>query len=584
MSDSATILRFDSFELDTAAGELRRNGDRIKLPPQPLRVLELLARHSGAVLSRADIRERIWCGDTFVDFEQGLNFCIRQIREALGDTADAPRFIETLPRRGYRFLLPVETPAPAEPKAITRLIVLPFRMLRPDPETDFLAFSLPDALTTSLSALKSVVVRSSLAASRFSEGAQDLKTIAREADVDLVVTGTLLSVGEEIRVTAQLTDAANGTLVWSHSTQTSISHLFRLQDELTEHVVKALSLPLTAREQRILRQDVPSSGKAYEYYLRGNQFSQDPKQWIEKRDLYLRCLDADPCYAPAWGRLGRIRHVMAKYLTTGAKEELEQAEAAFRQALDLNPDLAIAHKFYAQLEVDLGRAGDAVTRLVSRAQETADPEIFAGLVSPLRYSGLLEASVAAHSRAVELEPKIRTSVPHTWFLQGDYARVATMRIEDNPYIVALSMAEVGRKDEALPVLRAMEEKIKTRMRDFIMAARTKIEGDEVASVAAVGRLVASDFSDPEGLFYLTRHLARLNQADDALSLLERVVGGGFSCYPAMARDPWLEPVRKRPQFAKLLGKAEQQHRVAEKEFARLEGDRILGIGTRAARP
>src|SRR5499425_1340257 len=135
MSESATILRFDIFELDTAAGELRRRGDRVRLPPQPCRVLELLIRRGGEVVTRTDIRERIW-SDSFVDFEQGLNFCIRQIREALGDTADAPRFIETLPRRGYRFLLPVETPPPAAPKAVTRLIVLPFRMLRPDPETD----------------------------------------------------------------------------------------------------------------------------------------------------------------------------------------------------------------------------------------------------------------------------------------------------------------------------------------------------------------------------------------------------------------------------------------------------------------
>ena len=350
MSEPATILRFDVFELDTGSGELRKNGDRIKLPPQPFRVLEMLVRRSGEVVTRAEIRERIWCDDTFVDFEQGLNFCIRQIREAVGDTAVSPRFIETLPRRGYRFLLPLETSASVEPKPVTRLIILPFRMLRPDPETDFLAFSLPDALTTSLSALKSLVVRSSLAASRFSGGAHDLKTIAAEADVDLIVTGTLLSAGEEMRVTAQLTDAASGTLVWSHATQTSIGNVFRLQDELTERVVNALSLPLTAREQRILRQDVPSNPKAYEYYLRGNQFSHDAKQWGAARDLYLRCVEADPCYAPAWARLGRIHHVMAKYLTTGAKDGLARAEAAFRQALDLNPDLAIAHKFYAQLE------------------------------------------------------------------------------------------------------------------------------------------------------------------------------------------------------------------------------------------
>jgi DNA-binding winged helix-turn-helix (wHTH) protein/tetratricopeptide (TPR) repeat protein len=577
MSDPGTILRFDIFELDTGSGELRRNGDRIKLPPQPFRVLELLVRRSGEVLTRAEIRDRIWSDDTFVDFEQSMNFCIRQIREAVGDTADAPRFVETLPRRGYRFLLPVETLAPVEPKPFKRLIVLPFRMLRPDPEVDFLAFSLPDALTTSLSGLKSVVVRSSLAASRFSGTAQDLKTIASEADVDLILTGTLLSAGGEIRVSAQLTDAANGTLVCSHSTQTSIGNVFRLQDELTECVVDTLALPLTAHEQRILRQDVPSDAKAYEYYLRGNQFSHDSKQWGAARDLYLRCVEADPCYAPGWARLGRIHHVMAKYLTTGAKEGLAQAEAAFRQALDLNPDLAIAHKFYAQLEVDLGRANDAMARLVPRAQGAVDSELFAGLVSPLRYSGLLEASVAAHSRAMALEPKIRTSVPHTLFLQRDYARVASMRIEDNPYIVAVSLAEGGRKDEALPVLRTLEEKLKTRMRDFIMAARTMIEGDAAGSVAAVGRIVASEFSDPEGLFYLTRHLAHLNQADSALDLLERVVGGGFFCYPAMSSDPWLDSVRKKPRFAKLLGRAEQLHHAAAKEFTRLEGNRILGI-------
>src|SRR6185436_7582462 len=125
MSESPKVLRFDVFELDSASAELRRRGDRVKLPPQPFRVLELLVRHGGEVVTRADIRDRIW-SDSFVDFEQGLNFCIRQIREALGDTAEAPRFIETLPRRAYRFLPPVEARLAMEPKAIRSLIVLPF--------------------------------------------------------------------------------------------------------------------------------------------------------------------------------------------------------------------------------------------------------------------------------------------------------------------------------------------------------------------------------------------------------------------------------------------------------------------------
>ncbi|HKA00361.1 MAG TPA: winged helix-turn-helix domain-containing protein [Candidatus Solibacter sp.] len=578
MSDATTVLRFDVFELDTAAGELRRQGDRVKLPPQPFRVLELLVRHRGEVLTRNDIRDRIW-SDSFVDFEQGLNFCIRQIREALGDTADAPRFIETLPRRGYRFLLPVETPPAAAPKAMRSLIVLPFRMLRADPVTDFLAFSLPESLTTSLSGLKSIVVRSSLAASRYGAGTQDLQTVAAEAHVDLIVTGTLLSAGDEIRVTAQLTEAATGTLMCSHSTQTTIGSVFRLQDELTECLVDALSIQLTSREQRILRHDVPADPKAYEYYLRGNQFSHDSKQWATARDLYLRCVEADPCYAPAWARLGRIHHVMAKYLTTGAEEGLRQAESAFRQALDLNPDLAIAHKFYAQLEVDLGRAADAMARLLPRAHGAADPEIYAALISPLRYCGLFDASVAAYARAVALEPAIRTSVVHTWFLQRDYQRVAATRLEDNPYIVAIALNEVGRGSEAVPTLRTLEEKIKTRMRDFMIAARAMIEGDPASSVAAIDRIIHSTFGDPEALLYLTRHLVHLNEADAALGLFERVVCGGLFCYPAMSRDPWLNPLRANSRFAALLARAEQQHKAAASEFARLDGNRILGIGS-----
>src|SRR5262249_17494666 len=135
----------------------------------------------------------------------------------------------------------------------------------------------------------------------------------------------------------------------------------------------------------------------------------------------------------------------------------------------------------------------------------------------------------------------------------------------------------GRAKEALPVLRALEEKIQTRIRDLIIAARLMMEGDAAGSIAAVERVLDSGFSDPEALLYLTRHLAHLNQVDAALRLLERVVRGGHSCYPAMSGDPWLDPLRKKPEFARLLKKAEQQHRNAAAEFARLEGDRILRV-------
>jgi DNA-binding winged helix-turn-helix (wHTH) protein/tetratricopeptide (TPR) repeat protein len=576
MSDRA-ILRFGTFELRTAPPELRLNEDLVKLPPQPLKVLELLAHRSGQVVTRQEIRDHVWCGDTFVDFEQGLNFCIRQIREALGDHADAPRFIETLPRRGYRFLMPVTEGTASQPAKLIRLIVLPFRMLRPDPDTDFLAFSLPDALTLSLSGLTSLVVRSSMAAARFGGTAEavDPKAIAAEADVDVIVSGALLRAGDQVRVTSQLTDALTGTLLWSDTAQAAVGDLFQVQDELARRIVASLKLPLTNQDQRLMRRDVPASANAYEFYLRGNQLSHDSKQWAVARDLYLRSVGEDPRYAPAWARLGRIHHVMAKYLPTGAAEGLDLAEQAFRTALELNPDLPLTHKLYAQLEVERGQARDAMARLIERAQ-TPDPELLAGLVTTCRYCGLLDASVAAHERAVGLEPKIRTSIAHTWAFQGAHDRIVTLKPAEFPYLVPLSMAERGHGAEALAALREIEPKIPTRVRDLVTAARLLLEGKNAESIGAVHHFVA-EFRDPEALYYSARHLAHLNEIDAAVDLFERVVAGGCLCYPTFARDPWLRSLRKRPAFTRALRQAEAEYLKALSVFRERGGEKLLGI-------
>jgi tetratricopeptide (TPR) repeat protein len=267
---------------------------------------------------------------------------------------------------------------------------------------------------------------------------------------------------------------------------------------------------------------------------------------------------------------------MAKYADNGVRNGFDQAEAAFRRALELNPDLPTAHKLYAQLEADLGRARDAMKRLLERAK-SADPELLAGLVSTCRYCGLLDASVAAHTRAVALEPRIRTSVPHTWFVQADHTRVATIKIAEYPYIVALSLAATGRADEALPALRELEETMRTRVPGFVIAARTLLEGNTASSLAAVNRIVASGFKDPEGLFYLTRHLAHLNEVGPALDLLGKVIAGGFFCFPTFASDPWLQPLRQRPAFTKLLRQAEGQHLEAAAAFTELGADGVLGV-------
>jgi DNA-binding winged helix-turn-helix (wHTH) protein/tetratricopeptide (TPR) repeat protein len=573
------VIRFGSFDLDLKNGELSKSGELIKLPPQPTKVLAVLARRSGEVVSRAEIRDQVWHDETFVDFDQGLNFCIRQIREALGDDADAPQYIETLPRRGYRFLMPVESATSSGGTTATRLIVVPFRMLRPDADTEFLTFSLPEAVTSSLSGLESLVVRSSIVASRFGGSPIEPQKIAAEADVDVVLSGTLLRAGEQLRVSTQLTEVPAGTLLWSQTSQVPVGDIFQLQDDLSHRIVESLSLPLTNREHKMLKRDVPSSARAYEFFLRGNQLSYDAKQWTVARDLYLRCVEEDQRYAPAWARLGRIHHVIEKYLEPIPGENFGRAEVAFKRALELNPDLSLAHKLYAQLEVDLGRAQDAMVRLLGRAR-IADSEQFAGLVSACRYCGLLQESVAADKHARRLEPRVRTSVVHSWFLLGDYARVASVKLEEAPYVGAIARAALGQTAETIEELRELEPKTRTRLRDFMIAARTLLEKNGPDSVRTIDRIVASDFRDPEALFYLARHLASLGETGRSLELFQRAVAGGFFCYPAMAHDSWLNSLRGEPEFERLLGEARNRHREAAAAFSKVQGEAVLGLAAR----
>src|SRR5437870_35150 len=259
-------------------------------------------------------------------------------------------------------------------RAPTRLVVLPFRVLRPDPETDFLAFSLPDAIATSLSRIGSLIVRSSATAARFVGESPDLKALAAEADVDRVVMGTLLRSGDQLRAAAQLVDAPAGTLLTAHTVQSSLGDLFRLQDDIARRVVEALALPLAGAGPSP-RPDAPHNARAYELYLRANELARAYDQLPLARDLYQRCLELDPSFAPAWAHLGRCHRVIGKFIDDAA-DNYPRAEEAFRRALDLNPRLSVAHKFYAQLEADLGQSQAALVRLLGQAERRGnDPEL-----------------------------------------------------------------------------------------------------------------------------------------------------------------------------------------------------------------
>src|SRR4029450_9547272 len=176
----------------------------------------------------------------------------------------------------------------------------------PDLEPAFRASSLPDAIAASLSGLESLLVRSTIAAARFASEAPDLRAIAETLDVNVVLVGSILRGDSRLRITTQLVEAPGGALVWTHTSEASLEHIFELQDDLARRIVEALSLPLSVREHRLLRHDVPASGESYRQYLRANRLSDDGDTWDVARDLYHESIRGDPDYAPAWARLGRM--------------------------------------------------------------------------------------------------------------------------------------------------------------------------------------------------------------------------------------------------------------------------------------
>ena len=337
---SRKAVRFGVFEVDLHAGELRKGGIRIKLQEQPFRLLQMLLERPGEIVSRDELRSRIWPADTFVDFDQGLNNAIKRLREALSESAETPRFIETIPRRGYRFI-----GEPRGDRRIESLAVLPLENLSGDPEQEYFADGLTEALISRLAKIRLLRVVSRTTAMHYKGVRRPLSEIAQDLQVDAVVEGTVLRSGTRVRISAQLIEARTDTHLWAESYDEDLRDVLELQSDVAWAIAREIQVKLTPEEKAQLERAHPVDREAYEAYLRGRYHwnKRTAAEMKKGSEYFQQAIERDPRYAAAYAGLADCAALSGWWGFASPEDGCGRAKRAALKALEIDESLAEAH-------------------------------------------------------------------------------------------------------------------------------------------------------------------------------------------------------------------------------------------------
>ena len=460
------ILRFGDFELNLRSGELRRGGKVLHLQPQPTKVLSALAQQAGKLVTRDELKHQVWEGDTFVNFEAGLNFCIRSIRATLNDSADEPRFIETLPRRGYRFIAPVEQLVTENSQRIDSLAVLPLENLSQDPAEDYFADGLTDELITELAKIRGLRVISRTSAKVYKKSRKSLSEIARRLNVVAVLEGTIVRFENRVRITVQLIRAPKEEHVWAQSFERELGDILKLQAEVASTIATQVHLGLSARDQFRLTSRRRIDPAAYEAYLRGRFFcnKRTAEALTRARGYFEQSIGNDPTCALAYSGLADTYFYSGYYFgKMDPKDAMPKARHAALKALDLDDSLAEAHTSLALIKFffdwDLAGAGQDLRNSIAlnpnyATAYQANSVLFGA-------TGCHAESVAEARRGLEVDPLSipvnnivgeMLSAARQWEQAIDQYR-KTLELDPNVALVhenlGTALEEVGRDDEAI---------------------------------------------------------------------------------------------------------------------------------------
>jgi TolB-like protein/Tfp pilus assembly protein PilF len=516
-----SCIRFGEFELNEQTFELRKNDAPIRIQQQPARVLAFLLNHHGTLVTREQIRLAIWGEDTFVDFEQGLNFCIRQIRLALNDHADKPNYVETLPRLGYRFVGKMEKGGDGEEtpdEKRLRIAVVPVDELS-GKEGDYFAAGLTEDMISALSRIDPARLRV-ISVPRLESGegmAAHLDRLHRELNLDYLLRGTVRRSGDTLRISAQLHDLRDRCVLWSETYDRKAGDLLAVQEEVTERVSQSLALELFPSATVGSRRYSKSSA-AYDAYLKGRFFWHKMTADAIRRSMgyFNEALAMDAGFAPAcagladcYAQMGSIRVGVMKPL-----EALAQAHSHLQRALDLDETLAEAHCTLGLIKSWYDWDWDGAGREFQAALALDSSQITALIWQSLYLAavGKPQEAIASMKRAREIEP-LSTSV--------------------NLYL-GIAQSHAGQHDLALRQLRQSVELEPGYYRPYFFLGRSLAWlGRYDEAVEAFEKALSLTPDNIEALAFMGAALAGKGERQRALNIVKKVKVAGEKTEPAI---------------------------------------------------
>ena len=572
--DAQRLLRFESFELDVRSRELRKGKQRIRLQEQPFEILRLMLERPGDVVTREELARHLWPKGTFVDFEHSLNAAVKRLRAALGDDADNPRFVETLPRRGYRFIASLrdgETVAilPVMADFNARLAVLPFANLSGDPGQEYFSDGLTEEMILQLGRLcrGRIAVISRSSSTVFKGSGRRAREIGEILQADYLLEGSARREGDRVRITAQLVETRSEAHLWSDAYERSLTDCLSVQAEVAARIARSLAVELLPEQPVQPSHDAA----AYQTYLKGRYYWNLPgdRGFPQAIEYFKQACDSDPNFAAAHADLARAHTARAEYYNLVPRTALEMARPIADRALELDPHLAHAHLAVANIRAMLDwdwEAAEAGFRQAMALNPSSDGgHRWCGIL--LAGLGRLSEAVREVQRARELDPLcLVTGTSDAWtrYIAGDYETaidlcryVMDMQRHFTPAwrVLGVSLIQMGRVAEGVAELEAAAAIASTDPVLLAWLAHAKaIRGD-----CGVARtiLTALDHLRSER-FVPAYHLALahvgLGDADEAFRQLDVACEERDPALINLNRDPRFDPIRQDARFSVLVNR------------------------------